>query len=64
MGYKVRLQYPSGETEELDEVFDSWESADSEGMEQANAFAVGGDVLEDAGRDFASGSLEWEVYEE
>lgn len=64
MAFKLRLRYPSGEEEVLDEEFGSESEAESEGMEQANAFAIGGEILELAGRDYEEGNLEYEVIEE
>lgn len=64
MAFRLKLTYPSGEEEILEEEFESEAEAKSEGMEQANAYSIGAEVLEDAGRDFCDESLEWEVIEE
>lgn len=43
--YKVIMKYPSGETEELDEVFDTESEANEYGLDQCNNFATGGEIM-------------------
>lgn len=64
MAFKLKLTYPSGEEEILEEEYESEAEAESEGMEQANAYSIGAEVLEDACMDYCDESLEWEVIKE
>ena len=43
--YKVRLDYPDGSTEILDEVFDDRESAEWHGQEMCNCYLQGIEII-------------------
>ena len=45
MPYKVVMTYPDGETDEMDEEFDTYEEADEYGLECCSNYETGGEIL-------------------
>lgn len=64
MGFRYELQYPDGETELSDDVYETEAEARSYAEDDVLAYATGAEVLEDAGRDYDNGALEYTINEE
>ena len=64
MSYRIKYIYPDGEIDYSDESFETEQEAEWEAEDSVLGFATGAEILEDMGRDFYEGSLEYEIFEE
>ncbi|WP_303249646.1 hypothetical protein [uncultured Slackia sp.] len=64
MGFKIKYTYPNGEEEIEDDVYETEQEAEQVAEDGVTDFATGAEILEDMGRDFIEGSLEYEIIEE
>ena len=45
MAYKVVMTYPNGESDEMDEEFETYEEAERYGQERCSDYSLGGEIL-------------------
>lgn len=64
MGFKIKYIYPDGAEEIEDEVYETEQEAEWTAEDGVTGFATGAEILEDMGRSFTEGSLEYEIIEE
>ena len=64
VGFKIRFMYPDGNEEVEDDVYETESEAIDAAEEGVLGFSTGADILEDMGRSFIEGDLEYEIIEE
>lgn len=64
MGFKIMYTYPNGAKEIDDDLYDTEQEAEWAAEDSVTGFSTGAEILEDMGRDFIEGSLEYEIIEE
>ncbi len=64
MAYKYRLIYPDGTIEISDDSYSAWSDAEDAALYDCSCFEEGAEILALSGRNFDSGTLEYEIYEE
>ncbi len=65
MGFRVSINFDDGNSELLDEVFETEEDAEAEARQWASDYSQGGDILKEAGEEYCEQEVvDWDIYEE
>ncbi len=64
MGFKIKYTYPNGEEEIEEDVYETEQEAEWAAEDGVTGFSTGAEILEDMGRNFTEGSLEYGTIEE